>query len=183
VPMFVLEDLLWPATLETATERQLLVAIHKRTERLEVIVTELSQAVEQLKTSVADLADTVNSQVEPLQEALAAAHQALEDFNVADLAEDADFQAKIDELTTEVQSKVEEAQDAATQIQSSVQQIQSVREDIEAQTGEEGGATGPTGPDTGATGPTGPDAGATGPTGSEPHPDQTLPGDLPPSNP
>jgi hypothetical protein len=203
VPLIFTEDLLWPATLENASERQILVALYKKQERLEILVTELSQAVEQLKTSVADLADTVNSQVEPLQEALAAAQQALDDFTVADLAEDADFQAEIDTLKSDVQSKVQEAQDAANQIQASVQQIQTVRDDIENQTSGEGGegevpggetgATGPTGPDDvgGATGPTGGEetgaTGPTGPTGSEPHPDQTLPGDLPeeqaPTNP
>jgi uncharacterized phage infection (PIP) family protein YhgE len=199
VPVIFTEDLLFPMTLESATERQILVALYKKQERLEILVTELSQAVEQLKTSVADLADTVDSQIEPLQAALAAAQQALDDFTVADLAEDADYQAEIDNLKSDVQSKVEEAQSAANQIQASVQQIQQVRDDIEQQTdgggagevpgevpGEpgDGGETGPTGPDTG---PTGPDTGATGPTGSEPHPDQTLPGDLPedqaPTNP
>ena len=101
------EDLFWPMTLENATERQILIALYKKTERLEVLVTELSQAVEQLKSSVADLADTVNYQIEPLQEALAAAQQALDDFTVADLAEDADFQAEIDRLKSDVQSKVD----------------------------------------------------------------------------
>jgi uncharacterized protein YoxC len=184
------DDLVWPLTLENATERQILIALYKKTERLEVAVTELSQAVEQLKSSVSDLADTVNNQVEPLQEALAAAQQALDDFTVADLAEDADFQAEIDRLKSDVQAKVEEAKAAADNIQGAVAQIQTVRDQIEAEAGGGGGETGPeepaptgpeepapTGPDAGATGP---DAGATGPTGSEPHPDQTLPGDLPP---
>jgi ABC-type transporter Mla subunit MlaD len=170
MPVFV--DPLFPMTLETATERQLLVALYRKLEGMESMMTELSQAVEQLKASVADLADTVNSQVEPLQEALAAAQQALADFTVADLAEDADFQAEIDRLKSDVEAKVTEAQDAANQIQASVQQIQQVRDDIDSQTGEEGGgATGPEEPggETGATGPTGVDdiGGATGPTGDD----------------
>jgi hypothetical protein len=172
VPMPVFVDPLFPMTLETATERQLLVALYRKLEGMESMMTELSQAVEQLKASVADLADTVNNQVEPLQEALAAAQQALDDFTVADLAEDADYQAEIDRLKSDVQGKVEEAQNAANQIQASVQQIQQVRDEIESQTGDgETGATGPDsgGGDTGATGPTGVDdiGGATGPTGDD----------------
>lgn len=167
------EDLFWPITLENADERQILIALYKKLERVETTVTELQQAVDQLKTSVADLGDTVTGQVEPLQEALAAAQQALEDFTVADLAEDSDYEAEIDRLKSDVQARVTEAQQAADQIQSSVQQIQSVRDQIEQQTGgESGGDGGPTGPvDPGATGPvdpgdTGGDTGATGATGA-----------------
>jgi hypothetical protein len=176
------DELVYPLTLENASERQILVATYRKLERMESMMTELSQVVEQLKTSVADLVDTLVSRTGPLQQALADAQQKLADFTLADEIEDAGFKSQIEELQTDLQAKIEEAQNAVSEIQGSVQRIEEIRDSIESEapdTGGEpgGGETGPTAPDTGGepgepspTGPSGPDSGgeepgATGPSG------------------
>ena len=142
-------------------------------------MTELSQAIDQLKSSVAELVDTLVNRTGPLQEALAAAQQQLAEFTLADEIEDENFKSQIEQLQTDLQSRIEEAQNAASEIQGSVQRIEEIRDSIEAETPDTGGEpgegeTGPTAPEPpiegGPTGPTGPDSGgeepgATGPTG------------------
>ncbi len=142
-------------------------------------MTELSQAIDQLKSSVAELVDTLVNRTGPLQEALAAAQQQLAEFTLADEIEDENFKSQIEQLQTDLQSRIEEAQNAASEIQGSVQRIEEIRDSIEAEAPAEGGEpgegeTGPTAPEPpiegGPTGPTGPDSGgeepgATGPTG------------------
>lgn len=106
--------------LPRVTDREYLVASYLRLERMEERMSELQQSVEDLQGAVSDLGTRIGTQVGPLQEALAAAQQALTDFTAADTAEDADYQAQIDTLMATVSAKIQEAQDAAGQVETSV---------------------------------------------------------------
>lgn len=105
---------------DDSSERQILVAIHEATQRMENKMSELSAAVTDLQGSVAALSARVGTQVGPLLAALAQAQQNLSDFTTADNAEDADFQAQIDALLADQALRLSEAQAAATAIEASV---------------------------------------------------------------
>jgi uncharacterized coiled-coil protein SlyX len=123
-------------SLREASNRQILLSILKATARLatlpstvthlESTVTELSSAVAELRSAVSSLAERVQTQMGPLQDALVRAQQTLDEFTLADEIEDADFARQIEELKSQVQARVNEAQDAAAQIDSSVAEINQI---------------------------------------------------------
>lgn len=161
-----------------ATNRQILLALLGAVTELESTVAELSESVESLQQAVSTLGERVESQVAPLQEALAAAQQELADFTLADEVEDENFRNQINELTSSLAARVDEAQEAAAQIEQSVGDINRVGR------GEEplGGGDEVTEPDAGEP-VTEPEPVEPTEPGEEPHPDNTLPGDLPQEQP
>lgn len=110
-------------SLDAATDRQILLAILHRVTRLESAVADLSTAVQELQTSVANLSARITDQIDPLRQALADAQQALTDFQEADKAEDAAFQAAIDQLTADLGAAVAEGQAAADAIEATVSEV------------------------------------------------------------
>lgn len=127
-------------SLRDASNRQILLGILKAVTRLtarlatlpstvthlESTVTELSSAVAELRSAVSSLGERVQAQMGPLQDALVRAQQTLDEFTLADEIEDADFARQIEELKSQVQARVNEAQDAAAQIDSSVAEINQI---------------------------------------------------------
>lgn len=122
-----------PVPLDTLTTRQLLRAILTTLTRLEIrmatleeVTLALTDAVDRVGTVLSDL--TVSR--DAARDAAAAAQQALDAANAADVTEDADYQAQIDSLTQALQAATDAlaatsaAQEAAVaSIQSNVDEL------------------------------------------------------------
>jgi seryl-tRNA synthetase len=158
--------------LEDLSVRQLVLKVLKSTTRLESRMADLSQAVAQLRSAVAGVAERILPQVQELQAQLAAAkaastglQEALDRAASEDVAEDAEFQAQIADLQAQLEASQAAADAAAGEINSATDDLNRIAAP------EPGGPGDTSGQDNGEPPAPNPD--------DEPHPDQTLPGDLP----
>jgi hypothetical protein len=87
---------------------------------------DLQTALTDLQTAVKAVADRVAAGLGPLQEALAAAQQALVDFKAADTTEDAAFQAAIDTLNASLTDALAAAGTAGDTIEEQVNQLNTI---------------------------------------------------------
>lgn len=118
---------------EELTNRQLALANYRRLAQMEMLMTELSQAVSDLQNSVAGVAERLLPQIQTLQTALAdseAAQTALQDSldraAAEDVAEDAEFQAQIEAQKADLQAAQEAANQAASDIETEVGKLNSM---------------------------------------------------------
>lgn len=94
--------------------------------RMEQTMADLTTSLADLQGAVQGVADRVTAGFGPLQDALAAAQQALTDFQAADAAEDTLSQASIDSLTAQLAEALGNASAAADSIEASVGQLNTI---------------------------------------------------------
>ena len=95
-------------------------------QRIETKMADLQTALTDLQAAVAAVAERVAAGFGPLQDALAAAQQALTDFEAADVTEDAAFRASIDTLTASLNDALASASAAADTIETNVAALNEV---------------------------------------------------------
>jgi predicted nucleic acid-binding Zn-ribbon protein len=168
-------------SVDTATEKQLLIAMLRRMESLEVSMSALTDAVSQLQTSVTELNDAVNSQIQPLKDELDRSKQLIADMAAADELEDEAFRTEIARIQGELDSSLTDASAATDAILAATEQVRSSADTIRdaAEHAPDGGEAPeqpapPVEPEVPVEEPPAPPEDP-----DAPHPDQTLPGDLP----